>query len=63
MVTYERQFNGGGGSWFSGPLMVGGDYDEVPGETLWYKCAAHKDWFPIPPGYTIVMEEEEDQWA
>ena len=38
--------------------MVGEGYEEVPGETLWYKCTAHKDWFPIPCGYTDIVEED-----
>jgi hypothetical protein len=62
-VAYERRFDDGGGCHFSGPPMVGGDY-YVPGETLWYKCTARKDWFPVPRGYTVIMEEEEEnQWA
>jgi len=59
---YERWFDDGGGCHFLGPPMVGGDY-YVPGETLWYKCTARKDWFPVPCGYTVIMEEEENQWA
>ena len=59
VVDYERQFDDGGGSQFSGPPMVGGDYEEVPGETLWYKCTAHKDWFPIPHGYTVIVEGDD----
>ena len=55
----ERRFDDGGGSQLSGPPMVGGDYEEVPGETLWYKCTACKDWFPIPHGYTVIVEEDD----
>ena len=60
-VSYERRFDDGGRSRFMGPSIVGGDYF-VLGEKLWYKCKAHKDWFPIPPGYTVITEEE-DEWA
>jgi hypothetical protein len=60
-VAYERQFDEGGGCHFSGPPMVGGGY-LVPGETLWYKCVAIGDWLPVPPGYTVIMEED-DEWA
>jgi hypothetical protein len=60
-VAYEKRYDDGGGCHFSGPPMVGGDYS-VPGETLWYKCEARKEWFPVPPGYTVIMEEE-DPWA
>ena len=60
IVDYEKLFNNSGGFWFSGPPMVGRDYNKVLGETLWYKCTAHKGWFPIPCRYTII-EEEEDQ--
>ena len=59
IVDYKRQFNNGGGFWFSGPPMVGGDYEEVPGETLWYKCTARKGWFPIPRGYTVIVEGDD----
>ena len=59
VVDYERRFDDGGGSQFSGPPMVGGDYEEVPGETLWYKCTARKDWFPIPHGYTVIVEGDD----
>jgi hypothetical protein len=40
--------------------MVGGDPPNVQEETIWYKCEARKDWFPVPPGYTIVEEGHED---
>jgi hypothetical protein len=59
-VAYERRFDDGGGCHFSGPPMVGGDYS-VPGETLWYKCTAQAQWLPVPPGYTVIIEED-DQW-
>ena len=58
-VAYERRFDEGGGNRFSGPQMVGGDY-LVPGETLWYKCVAKGEWLPVPPGYTVVMEGDEE---
>ena len=57
-IAYERWFDEGGGSCFSGPPIVGGDYF-VLGETLWYKCAAKGKWLPVPPGYTVVMEEDD----
>ena len=57
-IAYERRFDEGGGSCFSGPPMVRGDYF-VPGEALWYKCAAKGKWLPVPPGYTVVMEEDD----
>jgi hypothetical protein len=59
-VAYERRFADGGGSRFSGPPMVGGDPPQVPGETLWYRCEARRDWFPIPPGYTVLEEGDDD---
>jgi hypothetical protein len=59
-VAYERRFADGGGSWFSGPPMVGGDPPQVPGETLWFRCEARKDWFPVPPGYTVLEEGDDD---
>ena len=59
VVDYERRFDDGGGSQFSGPPMVGGDYEEVPGKTLWYKCTAHKGWFQIPRRYTVIVEGDD----
>jgi hypothetical protein len=59
-VAYERRFDDGGGCRFSGPPMVGGDPPNIPGETTWYRCEARKDWFPIPPGYTVEVEEGDD---
>ena len=59
VVDYERRFDDGSGSWFSGPPMVGGDYEEVLGKTLWYKCTAHKDWFPILHRHTVIVEEDD----
>ena len=58
-IAYVRQFDEGGGSHFSGLLMVGGDYF-VPGETLWYKCITKGEWLPLPPRYTVVMEEDDE---
>ena len=62
-VGYERRLADGGGCRFSGPPMVGGDPPNVPGETLWYKCEARKEWFPIPPGYTVVEEDADDPFG
>jgi hypothetical protein len=59
-VSYERRFDDGGGCRFSGPPMVGGDLRNLPGESIWYRCEARKDWFPIPPGYTVVEEGNDD---
>jgi hypothetical protein len=60
IVAYERQFDDEGRCQFSGPPMVGGDPPNIPGETIWYRCKACKDWFPIPPGYTVEVEEGDD---
>jgi hypothetical protein len=59
-VAYERRFTEGGGSRFSAGPMVGGDPPNAPGETIWYRCEARQDWFPIPPGYTVEEENNED---
>lgn len=63
IIGYKRRFANGGGCHFSGPPMVWGDPPNVPGETLWYKCEACNEWFPIPPGYTVVKEDADDPFG
>jgi hypothetical protein len=58
-VAYERRFEEGGGSRFSGPPMVAGDY-QMPGETLWYRCEARQDWFQVPAGYTVIEDADDE---
>lgn len=60
LVAYERRFDDGGRTQFSGPPMEARDY-QVPGETLWYRCEACQDWFQVSPGYTVVANAEEDE--
>ena len=62
-VAYETRYDDGGGCQFSGPPMVGGDSSVHPGESIWYRCKAHQDWFPISPGYTVVTENNEDPFS
>jgi hypothetical protein len=62
-VTYKTRYDEGGGCQFLGPPMVSSDSSLCPGESLWYKCEARNDWFPVPAGYTIVHEGDEDPFA
>ena len=55
-VAYEKQYHGGGGCRFSGLPMQSEDGDMDPAHLdykLWYKCETLKQWFPVPPGYSV----------
>jgi hypothetical protein len=62
-VAYKTRYDGEGGCQFSRPLMVGDDSSAHLGESIWYRCKALQDWFPIPLGYTVVTENNEDPFA
>jgi hypothetical protein len=63
IVAYERRFTEGGGCHFSAGSIVGGDLLNAPGETIWFKCEARQDWFLIPPGLTIVEENDDNDFG
>jgi len=65
-VSYEKRYHEGGGSWFSGPPMKRDedDPDAAPIEhdyDLFYRCEIHKQWLPIPHGYSV--DEDMDPFA
>jgi hypothetical protein len=55
-VAYEKWYDDRGGYRFSGPLMRNDGDDTDPAlhdYKLFYKCETLKQWFPVPPGYSM----------
>ena len=57
-VSYEKQYHEGGGCWFSGPLMKRDEDDPDAAQiehdyNLFYRCEIHKQWLPVPHGYSV----------
>ncbi|KIK93716.1 hypothetical protein PAXRUDRAFT_144441, partial [Paxillus rubicundulus Ve08.2h10] len=61
MVAYERYHNGGG-CHFTRPLMIAGDgNDDGPKDyDLWYQSTDHSAWLPVPKGYIICEDGNDD---
>ncbi|KAG6370349.1 hypothetical protein JVT61DRAFT_12157 [Boletus reticuloceps] len=60
-VAYEKRYHGGGGSRFTGPPMVAADDDDAPKDyNLWYQSTDHDNWLPVPHGFIVCEDEEED---
>ena len=61
-VAYEKKYHDGGGSRFTGPPMIAGDGDDdAPKDyELWYQSTDHGTWLPVPRGFIVCEDEDED---
>lgn len=45
---------------FSGPPMVDGDPDPTTDYDLCYKCDTQNQWLPIPKGFIVLEDADND---
>ncbi|KAF8132039.1 hypothetical protein EV363DRAFT_1480092 [Boletus edulis] len=61
-VAYEKRYHDKGASRFTGPPMIAGDDDEDKDKDydIWYESTEHQKWLPVPRGFIVCEDAEED---
>ena len=59
-VAYEKWYHDGGRARFSGPPMEPGDGNPNAEYKIFYKCDSQNLWLPIPQGFAVDEEGEDN---
>jgi hypothetical protein len=60
-IAYKKQYHDGGKSHISGPPMVDGDPDPFADYDLYYKCDTQNQWLPVPKGFVVIEDADEEE--